>query len=184
MKHLKVFGQYEVSEKFFLKKLEKDPREIANIFSDVFTELDDMGAWVSYSNGDRLIGIESNTSAISTEKNQIYFEIKTRVDSDDIQVSNSQEKQIEIYKYLESNINKLINRFEDLSKYKIKKVRGSVSFELNNENALTWDHITHTHTSIKTNLLGNRFRFENLDSLRKKNKGDIGNIILYFFVSI
>jgi len=182
MKHLKIFEEW-----LGFSKITKTPREIINIFSDVFTDLDDMGAWISYvgisgfhQSHHRLFDIESDGPI--SEKG-LFFEIKTHVDSFDVKISNTHENQICIYSYLRYNINNLINRFEKLSKCKVKKVGGQINYKVTKD--VQGRHLNGQRLvikNVKTNFLKNRFKIGDIESLIEEKEYEITNIILFIDV--
>lgn len=144
MKHIKYFnesfitdfinGKYKFksiknilsgSKKAFLSKnIKKDDiLKIVETYSDVFCELDDLGAWLGYDDGSwTLKDLEGGKIKTNEDMFELTFEIKTHITGPDIVVENNDIQQRKIYKYLKDNFKNLCKRFEKLSNCKTGEI--------------------------------------------------------------
>jgi type I site-specific restriction-modification system R (restriction) subunit len=157
----------EIIKEFKLFNSKKDPREVVRMFSDIFVELEDQGGWLSYvSDNHQLVNIESE-NPIKVEKDNIYIEFKSKLDSTHEQ--READNQNKLYLYIKSNLNILIDRFENSSKCKITKANGSISLVAKNSPTRT-TMLGEIPTDVKIidfkqKLFQNRIKFDELENI-------------------
>ena len=160
----------QIIKEFRIFKNKKTAREILNIFSDTFIDLEDMGGWLSFASNDRLYDIESEHE-IEVVNNVINVEFKSNVvlpnDTREAQDQN------QLYLFLQSNLDKLVESFEKRSGCEVK-IGGQV-----NVNSDSGIHIV----ELKKNIWKSRIKWPDIDNLLKDN-GEILNILVYFKVYI
>jgi hypothetical protein len=115
MKHIKTFEGLNTG---------RSPREILDIFSDVFIGLEDMGGWLGYDNGKGFSNIDHHGPICVDDPGRNEFgQIRIYYKGDNL------DNPKEFYLYLKDNLYRLIERFEKLSNHKVIGLKGYVSFQ-------------------------------------------------------
>lgn len=170
---------HQIIKEFILFKTQKSiktPREILNIFSDIFVELEDMGGWLSFASNQRLYNIESENE-IEVKGDKIVIEFKSKLDS--YGEKRLSAEQNEVYLFLKSNLDNLIERFEKNSGCRVSKIGGSVDII-----SYTGGQHTVEIMKLKSNVWKNKLKLPELDSILKPEGATIDNICIQFEVSI